>query len=186
MNLLSDLYQQISPATKRRILVAAVLIAALVGLWFSNSAAPSVTDEQRQSSVIFTPTSFLVHVAGAVETPGLYELEAGARVSDAVEMAGGFSETALESSVNLARMIADGEQIVVLDQTQLGEESPFISLNSSSAQKLEELPGIGPATAKKIVEYRSRIGSFSSVEQITEVPGIGNKLLEQIRDQLTL
>jgi competence protein ComEA len=83
-------------------------------------------------------------------------------------------------------LVSDGEQIVVLDATQIEASGGFISLNSASAAKLEELPGIGPATAKKIVDYRTRIGSFSSIEQLTEVAGIGSKLLERIRDQLTL
>jgi competence protein ComEA len=186
MNSLSDLLVKISQVSKKRALIAVFAIAAIFGIWFSNSQAPQAEFEQAAEVEIFSPSTFLVHVAGAVSEPGLYELDSGARVSDAVEKAGGFTASALESSVNLARMIADGEQIVVLDSTQLEADSGYVSLNSASASKLEELPGIGPSTAKKIIAYRQEIGSFSSIEQIVEVPGIGEKLLEQIRDQLTL
>ena len=187
MNSLSDLLARIEPKARKRVAVLAVATAVILGFWFSNTSAPEVEPPQRALlAEVLAPSAFVVHVAGAVMEPGLYELAAGARVSDAIELAGGFAETALQSSVNLARMVADGEQIVVLDESQLGTEENFISLNSSSASTLEKLPGIGPATAAKIVEYRTKIGSFSSIEQITEVPGIGNKLLEQIRDQLTL
>ena len=186
MNSLSDLLARIEPKAGKRFAVLAVATAVVLGFWFSNTSAPEAEPPRRALSEVLAPSAFMVHVAGAVMEPGLYELAAGARVSDAIELAGGFAETALQSSVNLARMVADGEQIVVLDESQLGTEENFISLNSSSASTLEKLPGIGPATAAKIVEYRTKIGSFSSIEQITEVPGIGNKLLEQIRDQLTL
>jgi competence protein ComEA len=109
-------------------------------------------------------------------------------VQDAVELAGGFAAGAIESSVNLARMVSDGEQIVVLHQSQLSVDGAagYISLNSASSAQLDSLPGIGPATAARILEHRSKIGSFASIEQLTEVPGIGSKLLERIRDQLTL
>lgn len=186
MNALSVFISSIEPAKRKRIGVLVVLLFAVAGYWFSNASAPEVEPPEQVFSDVLAPSTFMVHVAGAVQDPGLYELEAGARVSDAIEIAGGFADTALQSSVNLARMVSDGEQIVVLDQAQLGEESNYISLNSSSAATLDKLPGIGPATAQKIVDYRTKIGSFASIEQITEVPGIGSKLLEQIRDQLTL
>jgi competence protein ComEA len=186
MNRLQELLQGIEPGIKKRAAIAAGMIAIVLGVWFSNSAAVEVGESMPVIERVLTPTTFMVHVAGAVKEPGLYELEAGARVSDAISQAGGFSESALESSINLARLVSDGEQIVVLDHSQIEASGGFISLNSASASKLEELPGIGPATAKKIIEYRMRIGSFSSVDQITEVAGIGSKLLERIRDQLTL
>ncbi len=186
MNRLNQLLQGIEPAVKKRAFIAIAITAILLGFWFSNSTAPDLDASRPIVSEVLAPTNFMVHVAGAVVSPGLYELQAGARVSDAVELAGGFTNGALESSVNLARLVSDGEQIVVLDSSQIEASGGYISLNSASAAKLEELPGIGPSIANRIVEYRTKIGSFSSVEQITEVAGIGSKLLEQIRDQLTL
>lgn len=186
MNRLTEIFQGIDPATKKRSLIAAALAAIIIGIWFSSATVPKLEESKIVLNEVLGTSTFMVHVAGAVINPGLYEVDAGARVSDAVNLAGGFSEEALQSSVNLARLVSDGEQIVVLDSTQVDASGGFISLNSATASKLEELPGIGPATAKKIVEYRTRIGSFSSIEQITEVAGIGSKLLDRIRDQLTL
>ena len=186
MNSFLDTLRNLDRSKRTRYASFAALAALVLGFWFSNASAPDVEGEQREVSKVLAPSVFQVHVAGAVLEPGLYELDSGARVSDAIAAAGGFTLSAIESSVNLARIISDGEQIVVLDETQLTKGSDYISLNSSSASDLERLPGIGPATAKKIVDHRSKIGSFSSIEQITEVPGIGKKLLDQIRDQLTL
>ena len=186
MNPLNQFFQRIEPGVKKRAVIAFAIAAILLGFWFSNSNAPEIEESRPIVSEVFAPTNFMVHVAGAVVSPGLYEVQAGARVRDAVELAGGFTADALESSVNLARLVSDGEQIMVLDSSQLEAAGGYISLNSASESKLQELPGIGPSIAKKIVEYRTKIGSFSSVEQITEVAGIGGKLLEQIRDQLTL
>lgn len=186
MNRLNQLLQGIEPGAKKRAMIAFAIAAILLGFWFSNSTAPNLEESRPIVSEVLAPATFMVHVAGAVESPGLYELRAGSRVSDAVDLAGGFTSGALESSVNLARLVSDGEQIMVLDSSQIEASGGFISLNSASEAKLQELPGVGPAIAKKIVDHRSKIGSFSSVEQITEVAGIGSKLLEQIRDQLTL
>lgn len=173
---------------KRRLGIALVLVALLGGVWFSNISSPEPSVPQASSVSVLAPSKFMVHVAGAVAQPGLYEVESGSRVQDAVMMAGGFSEGALESSVNLARMVSDGEQIVILHESQLNASSSqgFISLNSASASQLEQLPGIGPSTAEKILAHRQKIGSFASIEELTDVPGIGPKLLEKVRDQLTL
>lgn len=186
MNSFLDTLRNLDRSKRTRYASFAAFAAVILGFWFSNASAPDVEGEQREVSKVLAPSVFQVHVAGAVLEPGLYELDSGARVSDAIEAAGGFALGAIASSVNLARIVSDGEQIVVLDETQLSEGSDYISLNRSSVSELEQLPGIGPATAKKIVDHRSKVGSFSSIEQITEVPGIGKKLLEQIRDQLTL
>jgi len=175
-------------SAKRRLGIASVLVAILGGVWFSNITSPEPTLPQASSAKILAPSIFMVHVAGAVAQPGLYELQSGSRVQDAVALAGGFSEGALESSVNLARMLSDGEQIVILHESQLNASGSqgFISLNSASASQLEQLPGIGPSTAQKILDHRQKIGSFASIDELTDIPGIGQKLLEKVRDQLTL
>jgi competence protein ComEA len=135
-----------------------------------------------------------VHVAGAVNAPGLYALPAGARVVDAVASAGGFTGDADRSVVNLARPVTDGEQIVV---PRVGEAAPaipdvpggtgdagVIDLNSADGAALEELPGIGPALAERILAWREEHGRFASVEDLLAVPGIGEKLLEGVRDRV--
>jgi competence protein ComEA len=130
-----------------------------------------------------------VHVAGEVKNPGLYAVRVGSRVEDAIELAGGMTKSAFEQSVNLARMVSDGEQIVVLDKSQIaggGSASEFISLNNASAEQLESLPGVGPSLAARIIEHRNSIGSFSDLTQLRDVAGIGEKLYAKISVLLTL
>ncbi len=134
-----------------------------------------------------------VHVAGAVAVPGVYVLAADARVLDAVAAAGGFAATADPGSVNLARPLADGEQLVV---TEVGEAPPVpssstgsaagqgspVNLNTADEATLDTLPRIGPALAARIIEWREKNGPFNSAEDLLAVPGIGDKMLEGIRD----
>jgi competence protein ComEA len=98
------------------------------------------------------------------------------------------TKSAFEQSVNLARMVSDGEQIVVLDKSQIaggGSASEFISLNNASAEQLESLPGVGPSLAARIIEHRNSIGSFSDLTQLRDVAGIGEKLYAKISVLLT-
>lgn len=144
-------------------------------------------------------TTLYVHVSGAVEEPGLYEIEAGSRVADAIRAAGGFSDDAAADSVNLARALQDGEQIVVQKavdanagetyddaavaaQARPGTGSGKVNINTATASQLEELPGIGAVTAGKIVEDRMANGPFGSVGDLTRVSGIGEKKLSAIED----
>lgn len=141
-----------------------------------------------------------VHVVGEVGSPGVVELEAGARVGDAVAAAGGATERAVLEGVNLARVVADGEQIVVPDAEAAAQGSAggaggasdgsgggtggAIDLNTADAAELETLPRVGPALAQRIVEWRQRNGRFSSVDQLLDVSGIGQKTLDGFRDRV--
>lgn len=141
-----------------------------------------------------------VHVVGEVASPGVIELEAGARVGDAVAAAGGATERAVLDGVNLARVVADGEQIVVPDAEAAAQGSVggaggagdgsgggtggAIDLNAADAAELETLPRVGPALAQRIVEWRQRNGRFSSVDQLLDVSGIGQKTLDGFRDRV--
>lgn len=137
-----------------------------------------------------------MHVAGAVAAPGLYLLDPGARVADALAAAGGFTEAAERAAVNLARRLVDGEQILVPERgvaalpggtgpaAAAGTTGGIVSLSTATAAQLEELPEIGPATAAKIVAYREEHGPFTSVDQLLEVPGVGEKTLEAFREQV--
>lgn len=159
----------------------------------------------------------MVHVVGEVHSPGVVELESGARVLDAIEAAGGASADAVLDAVNLARALIDGEQLVV-PNAELAEAmrqagvagggiagggagapgssgsgsgaSPSggeqVSLNSASSEQLQQLPGIGPALAERILAWRAQNGAFHSIDQLTEVSGIGVKTLAKFRDRLTL
>jgi len=118
----------------------------------------------------------VVHVSGAVAEPGLVELASGARVADAVELAGGLTRRADEASVNLARTVEDGEHIVV---ARVGERdaSPLIDLNSADATALEGLPGVGPVLAARIVQDRKANGPFRGLEDLARVSGVGPAIL---------
>ena len=128
----------------------------------------------------------VVHVAGAVRRPGLVELPASARVADALDAAGGPTRNAALSSVNLARRLVDGEQLIVLAK---GQHAPLaasvppggpaaasnapIDLNSATLEQLDTLPGVGPVLAQRILDWRNQHGRFSSKEELREVSGIG-------------
>jgi competence protein ComEA len=134
----------------------------------------------------------VVDVTGAVARPGVYRLPAGARVTDAVERAGGASAGALLEAINLAARLADGQQVVVPRRgpggalaaaTGVGEEGP-ISLGTATVEQLDTIDGIGPVTAQKIVEYRDQQGGLASVDQLDQVSGIGPATMESLRARL--
>jgi competence protein ComEA len=140
----------------------------------------------------------VVHVAGAVRRPGIYELPSGSRVDDAIRAAGGPKPRAELALVNLAAPVADGQQVVVpglRDATAaagggatggtVSQPQP-VRLNSATPEELDALPGVGPVTAQRIVEYREQYGAFASIDDLDAVPGIGPTRLEQLRELLVL
>jgi competence protein ComEA len=138
------------------------------------------------------PPALVVDVAGAVRRPGLYRLPHGSRVADAVTKAGGASPKAAMDGVNLAAPVADGEQVVVPSRTAAGAPvapgasapatmSGPVSLSTATAEQLDALPGIGPVTAQKIVDYRTAHGAFHSVDELDAISGIGPAKLDQLR-----
>ncbi|HEY6779789.1 MAG TPA: ComEA family DNA-binding protein [Thermoleophilaceae bacterium] len=131
----------------------------------------------------------VVHVAGAVRRPGLYRIAQGARVATALERAGGPSRRAELNAVNLAAHVQDGQQIVVPERggtfgVGSAASTAKSSLGSASEQQLEELDGIGPELAGRIVEYRTAHGGFRSVDELAEVEGIGEQRLASLRKAL--
>ncbi|MGH2957619.1 MAG: helix-hairpin-helix domain-containing protein [Solirubrobacterales bacterium] len=144
-------------------------------------AADSPPGEQGTRDVV-------VHVAGAVGRPGVYRLPAGARVTDAVKRAGGLAASARADSINLAARVSDGQQVVVPGRGAAaapgGEGGGPISLGSATAEQLDEIEGIGPVTAEKIIEFRDQRGGLSSVEQLDQISGVGPSTMEALRDGL--
>jgi competence protein ComEA len=159
---------------------------APVGVASSDAAAPS--------------GDIVVHVVGAVRTPGVYTFAQGARVVDAVRAAGGFTREADRQTINLARPLVDGEQIVVARRGETppassnggsgsssgGSSGGKVNINSASAGELEQLPGIGPVLAQRIVEYRTQHGPFRTVKDLLKVPGIGEKKFQSLEAYVTV
>jgi competence protein ComEA len=145
-----------------------------------------------------TEKPVIVHITGAVPRPGVYALPQGARVQDGISAAGGFLAEAEKSQLNLAQLLEDGQKLdipfiegaspvittpvpeVVTSTTEL------ININTAAALELEALPGIGPTTAQKIIDYREQNGPFVSTEDIINVPGIGPGTYERIKDLITV
>ncbi len=131
----------------------------------------------------------VLHVTGAVRRPGLVELRDGDRVGDAIRLAGGPANGADLTAVNLAMRAADGQQVVVPRRGAVGgigasDGSGPISLNAATPEQLDTLDGVGPGLAQKIVAERQQRGGFRSVDDLADVPGIGEKRLESLRAQL--
>ncbi len=145
----------------------------------------------------------VVHVVGAVRRPGLFRLPEGARVADAVARAGGATRRADLAGLNLAAPLVDGVQVLVPRKVAAGGAGaggggaaapgaagpgglgPKPSLSSATAEELDALPGVGPVTAQKIIDYRTEHGPFRSVDDLDAVPGIGPTRVEQLRDLVT-
>lgn len=149
------------------------------------------------------PTTVFVHVTGCVKNPGLYELAEGARVKEAIDAAGGFGDTAATDSINLARVLTDGEQIVVADKAAQTNAQPSgdaatsasstssatpgkISINTATKEELMELDGVGEVTAEKIIAYREENGGFQKIEDLMNVSGIGEKRFDAVKDSIVL
>jgi competence protein ComEA len=160
----------------------------------------STTVASPATTATTTPEVLVVHVAGAVGAPGVHELQSGSRVDDAIAAAGGLAPDADAARINLAAPVADGERVYVL---AVGEQEPPlaagtspagsadaptapVNLNTADAELLDSLPGVGPATAAAIIEHRGRVGAFTSIDQLLDVPGIGDAKLEALRDLVTV
>jgi competence protein ComEA len=189
---------RLSGLSRRQLFGAAVAVAILLVLLIrhlggSGSAAPMVTPLPAPAKAAPATAKLLViDVAGAVRRPGLYRLRSGSRIDDAIAAAGGPTAKAQLDSVNLAAPIADGEQIVVPGRGAAGaaaasppaagsSPSAPLDLNSATLEQLESLPGIGPVTAQKILDYRQAHGAFHAVAELEGVPGIGPAHMAQLK-----
>jgi competence protein ComEA len=158
----------------------------------AGAAAASNSSASLNGSGAVPASRLVVYVVGAVRHAGLYRLPQGSRVADAVARAGGVTRRADPAALNLAAPVADGEQVLVPARLPRavaaaqgvpipGVPAGPIQLSSATAEQLDSLPGIGPVTAQKILDYRAEHGAFRSVEELDDVPGIGPTRVEQLR-----
>jgi competence protein ComEA len=182
------------------VVIVALVLGALALKW--RSPAPRIAPPARAPTVEASRSKMvIVHVAGAVRNPGVYELEEGDRVADAIEVAGGPRRGADLGALNLAEVVADGTKVdVVRRGTAPAVAAPpaapvtpgapaagaAIDINTADQPALETIPGIGPVKAAAILQFRTEQGSFTSIEQLLEVTGIGPATLEAIRPYVTL
>ncbi len=180
--------------------IEASLPAAAPGATVDSTLPPPPTAAPTVAPV--PPTRPVVHVAGAVRAPGVYELAPGSRVRDAIEAAGGPAPDAAEQELNLAAPLADGSRMyvpavgeevagpLVVAPAGAGGEGPdqvggLVDVNRATVDELVTLPGVGPATATAIVEDRARNGPFAGVDDLDRVTGIGPAKLDALRDLVT-
>ncbi len=191
--------------TRRQVLVlgcALLAVLALVGTRLARSGTAQAPPARAASHALrATPAPaaiVVVDVAGAVRRPGLYRLRDGSRIADAVRRAGGPTRHADLTLLNLAAPVVDGMQVLVPARGGSGSSGAAaaaggaagaghvrVSLSSATAEQLDSLPGIGPVTAQKIVDWRTAHGPFRTVDALDDVPGIGPARIEQLRDLVT-
>jgi competence protein ComEA len=184
-------------------IVIGILVGLLLagGIWIGMRSPQGESIELRAAP---TPEPLRVHVAGAVVRPGVYELNKDGRVEDAVDAAGGFVAEADKNALNLAEHLQDGQRldipfvagfvpteqsgfVVVTEGTPpppVGDE--LVDINTASAEELDKLPGIGPTIAQRILDYRTQHGPFAAIEDIVNVPGIGDATFAEIKDLITV
>ncbi len=174
------------------------------------AASPSAAAAEAASPAASPTPDVMVYVCGAVRTPGVVRLPAGARVTDALELAGGPTAKAELAAVNLAAQVADGQQVVVPERGAAVASTPsssgssstgalgvtpaaggsvsgaLININTASLEELDALDGVGPSTAQKIIDYRTENGGFKTVDEIQEVPGIGDVKFAALKDSITV
>ena len=189
------------------VLLAVVALAAggafYAGIHGQEEAVTLDAGTTPQGEAPVKESEIVVYVAGAVNRPGVVQLAEGARAKDAVDACGGFLPTADTNGVNLAQKLKDGMQVTVPEKSpqgtavqgaaagaQAGTAKPLpggmVNINTADEKELDKLPGIGPAMAKRIVEYRTENGAFQSPEEIKRVKGIGDAKYEKMKDKIVL
>jgi competence protein ComEA len=183
------------PVTRRQAITVTLGLAVVLLLgarWLDRaetSSRPAAVPVRVRAGTAVRP-KVVVNVAGAVRRPGLYRLPDGSRVADALHRAGGPTAKAFLEGLNLAAPLADGQQVLVPRKVAgavpaavgaPGATGP-VSLSAATLEQLDTLPGVGPVTAQKILDYRNAHGAFRSVEELDAVPGIGPATIEELRE----
>lgn len=178
-----------------RVVAVAAVAASVVLVWWLLTGRPQQEPAAEPLKVSATSTSapaeLVIDVIGKVKRPGIVTLAPGARVHEAIEAAGGLRGRPDTTGLNMARVLADGEQIVVGISPAAGagavaDQGAKLNLNSADLAALDDLPGVGPVTAQAILDWRTENGSFRSVDDLLDVAGIGEATLAKLRDRVTV
>jgi len=182
----------INPEQKRGLVILLTLTVGLGGFYFLNSrpqAEPVVIQEIPTAATKSVTTLLIINVAGKVKNPGVYQLPPGSRVVDALEAAGQQLKGVDISDINLARVLVDGEQILIgSNRTVSGKvaakkitaDNP-LDINRATIAQLDTLPGIGPVTAQRIIDYRTKAGRINAVDELKKISGLGGVKFEEIK-----
>ena len=173
-----------------------ILLGILLGV-ITSGAVLLIAAPVRSTPLEIVPStqasSLIVDVEGKVLHHGVYEFKPGDRVNDAIQAAGGLAAGANTESINQAALLTDGEKILVPESNEFGLATPsvpiadqLLNLNSATEDELNQLPGIGEQKARAILQYRSDYGGFVSVDDLIYVPGIGQSLLDTLRNYVTV
>ncbi len=191
----------LNPEQKRGLVIIFALTIGLGGFYFFNSRPPAqpvllqeVLTETSQESLASNSAQLIINVAGKVSNPGVYQLPQGSRVVDAIEAAGMQLKGVDISDINLARVLVDGEQILVgglklssgkAATKKITVDSP-LDINRATLTQLDTLPGIGPVTAQRIIAYRSKVGRINSLDELKKISGLGGMKFEEIKPLLRI
>ena len=173
---------------RRRLLIFGVGAVVAIALLISGQTqTKSIRIKPNQSSENkIQVSSGFVHIAGAVADPGVYPIKSGTRLFEIIALAGGFDKAADRDSVNLARVVADGEQILVGRSGQAAVSDGLVNLNRATVSDFDKLPGLGPTLAARIIDWREANNGFKSIEDLRKVGGIGDKLFSSLRKLVSL
>jgi len=182
----------INPEQKRGLVILLTLTVGLGGFYFLNSrpqAEPIVIQEIPTAATESVTTLLIINVAGKVKNPGVYQLPPGSRVVDALEAAGQQLKGVDISDINLARVLVDGEQILIgsnrtvsgkVAAKKISADNP-LDINRATIAQLDTLPGIGPVTAQRIIDYRTKAGRINAVDELKKISGLGGVKFEEIK-----
>ena len=184
---------------KQGLILVFILTVGIAGFYFLNSRpsmqpalAPDLTQGMVQEKFSESPVDLIINVAGKVNNPGVYQLPQGSRVIDAIKAAGNPRNGVDISDINLARVLVDGEQILVgspkpssgkAATKKITIDNP-LDINRATIRQLDTLPGIGPVTAQRIIDYRTKVGRINSVDELKKISGLGGAKFEEIKSLL--
>ena len=184
---------------KQGLILVFILTVGIAGFYFLNSRpsiqpalAPDLTQGMVQEKFSESPVDLIINVAGKVNNPGVYQLPQGSRVIDAIKAAGNQRNGVDISDINLARILVDGEQILVgspkpssgkAATKKITIDNP-LDINRATIRQLDTLPGIGPVTAQRIIDYRTKVGRINSVDELKKISGLGGAKFEEIKSLL--